>query len=143
MRIAAVLALLVLPWVWAPAAACLGLLAEDAWIREAPPGATSTAGYARLRNAGEQALRIDGATAPAFASAALHRTVIEKGVSRMRHGEALEIAAGASASLEPGGWHLMLMRPSQPLQAGDRVPLALKCGAETAEFMFVVKALSE
>ena len=127
----------------APAAACPGLMADDAWIREAPPGAAMTAAYARLRNLGEQPLKVDGAASPGFSSVMLHRTVVEKGVSKMRHGQPLEIPAGGSAALEPGGWHLMLMNPAQPLQAGDRVPLSLKCGAESAEFTFVVKAPSE
>lgn len=129
--------------VCAPAAACPGLMADDAWIRAAPPGATLTAAYARLRNLGEQPLKVDGAASPGFGSAELHRTVVENGVSKMRHGQPLEIAAGGHAALEPGGWHLMLMDPAQPLQAGERVPVSLRCGAESAEFTFVVKAPSE
>ena len=137
------IALLALLPIGTPALACPGLMADDAWIREAPPGATMTAAYARLRNLGEQLLKVDGASSPGFGSVALHRTVVEKGVSKMRHGQPLEIPAGGTAALEPGGWHLMLMAPTQPLQAGERVPLALKCGAESAEFTFVVKAPSE
>lgn len=123
-----------------PAQACPGLVVEDAWIREAPPGAMMTAAYAKLRNDGRQALRIDGAFGADFASAELHRTVVENGLSRMVHGEPLELRPGAQAALEPGGWHLMLFRPSRPLKAGDRVPLALKCGQQAAEFSFTVRA---
>jgi len=122
------------------AQACPGLAVEDAWIRAAPPGAMMTAAYAKLRNDGRQLLRIDGAFSADFAGAELHRTVVENGISRMLHGEPLELAPGARGALEPGGWHLMLMRPTRPLNAGDRVPLALKCGKQAAEFTFTVRA---
>lgn len=122
-----------------PARACPGLQVEDAWIRQAPPGALMTAAYARLRNAGTRLLSIDGAFGADFAAAELHRTVVENGVSRMRHGEPLPLEPGASGALEPGGWHLMLMRPARPLQVGDRVPLALKCGREATEYTFTVR----
>lgn len=136
MRIPLLLALLAAAPVWA----CPGLTATDAWIREAPPGAMMTAAYAKLRNGGDQPLRVDGAFGAGFAAAELHHTVVENGLSRMRHGEPLEIAPGARAALAPGGWHLMLMRPFRPLKAGDQVPLALKCGKQATEFLFTVKA---
>ena len=139
MRLLAAVALLAC----APVQACPGLEVKDAWIREAPPGAMMTAAYARLRNGGQRLLRIDGAFGAAFAGAELHRTVVENGISRMVHGEALELAPGASGALEPGGWHLMLLRPARALKAGERVPLALKCGREATEYTFIVKALSE
>jgi copper(I)-binding protein len=122
-----------------PAAACPGLAVENAWIREAPPGALMTAAYAQLANRSAQALVVDGAFGADFAAAELHRTVVENGMFRMNQ-DVLPIAPGARAALEPGGWHLMLMRPARPLKAGDTVPLALKCGKQAREFTFTVKA---
>jgi len=40
---------------------------------------------------------------------------------RMRALEAIEVPAGASVRLAPGGNHLMLMRPARALRAGDLV----------------------
>lgn len=112
-------------------------------MRAAPPGAMMTAAYARLRNDGQRALRLTGASSPAFAEISLHRTIVEKGLSRMTHGTPLELASGQRAALEPGGWHLMLMRPAQAFKAGDRVPLSLTCGAQASEFTFTFKAPAE
>jgi copper(I)-binding protein len=44
-------------------------------------------------------------------------------MSRMRATPALRLAPGGSATLEPGGFHLMLMDPVHPLRAGDRVSI--------------------
>ena len=78
----------------APAGACPGLEAKDAWIREAPPGVAMLAGYALLRNTGKQALTIDRASSKAFGDVSLHRTTIENGVSRMAPVPALTLPAG-------------------------------------------------
>ena len=122
----------------AGAQACPGLAVEDAWIREAPPGAMSAA-YARLTNRGSRPLTLDGARSDAFGGAGLHRTQIVDGMARMREGT-LEIAPGASAALEPGGWHLMLFDPALILKAGDVVTLTLTCGKDARAFPFTVKA---
>ena len=119
--------------------ACPGLAVEDGWIREAPPGAMMTAGYARLVNTGKKTLTVDGARAPGFEGVELHHTVVEDGVSRMREGR-LEIAPGASAALAPGGWHLMLFGAEHAPKAGETVQLTLSCGQRGREFPFTVKA---
>lgn len=123
-----------------PAWACPGLELADGWIREAPPGATVAAGYARLHNAGKTALSVSGARSPAFDGAMLHRTAVENGVARMVHGAALALGPGERKNLEPGGWHLMLFRPLRPLKAGARVTVTLECGDAASEFPFIVKA---
>jgi len=123
----------------AGAEACPNLKVEQAWIREAPPGAMSAA-YARLTNTGKKALVVDGARSPDFGGAGLHRTVTDEGgMTRMREAK-LELAPGASAALEPGGWHLMLFDPARLLKAGDTVSVTLTCGASSGDFPVLVKA---
>jgi hypothetical protein len=68
---------------------------------------------------------ITGASSPDFDTAELHRTVVEDGVARMLPVPELTIPAGGSVLLEPGGLHLMLFDPVQPLQQGDSVTLVL------------------
>ena len=50
-------------------------------------------------------------------------TRIEDGVSRMRVTPALELPAGATVGMAPGGLHLMLVNPTAPLQVGDKVSI--------------------
>jgi copper(I)-binding protein len=99
-------------------AASAEVVVDSAWVRAAPPGATMLAGYATLRNS--------GIASKAFESVEMHRTEEVDGVSRMRPVAAIEIPPDGAAVLEPGGLHLMLIRPRQPLAEGDTVILRLR-----------------
>jgi periplasmic copper chaperone A len=99
------------------------LTVDQGWIRSGPPGATVLAGYARLSNPGTTELRIVEARSSSFASVEFHETLDEDGVAKMRAVEALVIPAGGSLTLEPGGLHLMLIKPTRRLMLGDSVVL--------------------
>ncbi|HEY0232998.1 MAG TPA: copper chaperone PCu(A)C [Dokdonella sp.] len=105
----------------AQAAGKLGV--TDAWIREAPPGASMLAGYATLKNTGDAPVTVLTVQSDVFRMASLHETVIDDGVSRMRELHRIELAPGASVTLKPGGKHLMLMQPRQEVHAGDKVEM--------------------
>lgn len=97
---------------------------ESAWARATVPGQTATAGYFTLVNSGgeDRLLSVSSPTA----DASLHSTTMHSGVARMRPVEALEIPAGGTVQLEPGGNHVMLIGLKQPLEAGATVPLNLR-----------------
>ena len=110
---------------------------ESPWVRAAPPGAASLAGYLVLRNPCEAAVEVAGVESKDFGMPMIHRTVVEDGVSRMRPAGKLVVAPGGTLRFEPGGLHLMLMRPLRPLAGGDvaRIRLVLADGRRVfAEF---------
>lgn len=115
------------------------LSAEDAWIREAPPGAAVMAGYVVLRNAGAQPIRCSAASGADFGAIEIHRTVVEDGRSRMLRGQVVEVPPGGSVQLAPGSYHLMLFRPQRPLAAGDTSRLRLDCGEQHIETVFTIR----
>ncbi|WP_045727111.1 copper chaperone PCu(A)C [Xanthomonas sp. GPE 39] len=97
---------------------------HDGWVRLPPNTAMPmAAGFGRLHNPCAQTLAVVSARSPAFAEVSLHETTLRDGVSRMREVDALPLAPGADAVLQPGGLHLMLMQPTQPLREGARLPL--------------------
>lgn len=104
------------------------LTVSEAWIREAPPGATMLAGYAKLANDGDAPISVLTVQSDAFRSASLHETVVTEGVSKMRELHRLDLAPGASVVLEPGGKHLMLMYPRGEVHAGDKVEVRFLLG---------------
>lgn len=110
---------------------------ESPWVRAAPPGAASLAGYLVLRNPCAAPVEVADVESKDFGMPMIHRTVIEDGVSRMRPAGKLVVAPGESLRFEPGGLHLMLMRPLGPLAEGDvaHVRLVLADGRRVyAEF---------
>jgi copper(I)-binding protein len=110
---------------------------ESAWVRAAPPGAPSLAGYVVLRNGCDAPVTVTGVESLDFARPMIHRSVDEGGVARMRPAGDLVVPAGGELRFEPGGLHLMLMQPKRPLADGDtaRVRLVLADGRRLfAEF---------
>lgn len=117
------------------------LMVENAWIREAPPGATALAGYMTVMNKGDTPRVLVGASSPAFGMVMLHRTVMEGGMAKMVHQKAITIPAKGSVTFEPNSYHLMLMKPKQVLKAGDLVEITLKFkNGETMTVTHKVKA---
>ncbi|WIH06944.1 copper chaperone PCu(A)C [Xanthomonas translucens pv. graminis] len=98
---------------------------QAGWVRLPPSAAMPmAAGFGRLHNPCGQALAVVAVRSPAFAEVSLHQTTQVDGVSKMRELERLPLAAGADAVLQPGGLHLMLMQPAQPLREGASVPIS-------------------
>jgi protein SCO1/2 len=100
--------------------------ARDAWIRQAPPGATLMAGYLELRNSTSRPQVLAAASSSGFESVMMHRTTVRHGMAGMEHLSQLELAPNASLIFAPGGNHLMLMNPKQALRAGDAVVIKLE-----------------
>lgn len=104
-----------------------------------PASAKSAAGYMAIANNGAEADTLVGIETAAAASVMLHTTEHgADGVARMMHVPAIEIPAGETVLLAPGGMHLMLMGLTAPLAEGDIVPATLvfdHAGRVAIEFM--------
>lgn len=101
------------------------IVIHDAWVRETPGDATSSAAYFVIENRGDVADALIEASTPLAGVVELHTMEHQGGVMRMRRVFAIDIAAGDSTVLEQGGLHVMLMQLQQPLQAGATLPLTL------------------
>ena len=98
---------------------------DHPFARATPPGATSGGAYLTLRNEGATADRLVSARSPAAGLVQIHTMSMDGGVMRMREIPGLDLAAGATVALAPGGYHLMLLDLKKPLAAGDTLPLTL------------------
>jgi len=67
-----------------------------------------------------------GAESPAAAIVEVHEMRMDGNVMRMRAIPRLELPAGRTVELKPGGYHVMLVDLKRPLKNGDSVPLRLK-----------------
>jgi hypothetical protein len=97
----------------------------EAWVRPPVGPDRPAGGYLTITGSAiDDALT--GATSPIAGRIELHETVAgASGMAAMHHVDRLAIPAGARVSLEPGGYHLMLMDLSEPLVPGESVDIVL------------------
>jgi len=109
------------------------LVATDIVIIEAMPGKQMTAGYLSLTNHSNAAISITSVSSPEFESVEIHESLLDDGVAKMRRITELSIPANTTITLERGGKHLMLMRPTGTptqvtlsFQSGDNTLLSVR-----------------
>lgn len=96
---------------------------EDAWVRGTVAQQKATGAFMRLT--ASQNARLVAAESPVAGQVEIHEMTMANDVMRMREIPAIELSAGQTTELKPGGYHVMLMDIKQPLQAGQKVPLTL------------------
>lgn len=108
------------------------LVASDVVVSKPKPGMSMAAGYLTLTSNASQPIVITHVESPQFESIEMHESVIEDGIARMYRLGDLTVAAKSSVVFEPGGKHLMLMRPvgeidtvSLDFYAGEAVVLTV------------------
>ncbi|WP_373020310.1 copper chaperone PCu(A)C [Thiomicrorhabdus sp.] len=99
---------------------------SNAYAREVPPGAPASASFMTLTNNSDQDIKLVEAQSGAAEVVELHTHSNDNGVMRMRKIENINIPAHGQAVLQPGGLHIMLIEPVEPLQQGQTVKLKLK-----------------
>jgi copper(I)-binding protein len=87
------------------------IVATNVVVTAPASGMPMAAGYLDISNHSGTTLRITDVSSPDYASVEMHETVVEDDVARMRAIPVLEIEDGGTVIFEPGGKHLMLMRP--------------------------------
>ena len=135
-----------------PAAAARGahtgaVTIEDPWVR-ATTGTedpTMTAAFLVIDNETEEDVTLESATSPAAPMVQIHEMAEVDGETVMREAEGgVLVRAGGGQLLQPGGYHLMLMRLEDELAPGDEVDLALSFSdGTTLEVTAPVKEFTE
>lgn len=97
-----------------------------AWARASIGSAPNGAAYVSIHNNGADSRKLVGADTPVAHHAAIHRHDMIDGMMTMRAVDAWHIDGGATATMEPGGHHIMLMKLQTKLVEGETFPLTLK-----------------
>jgi len=96
------------------------------WARATPPGAEVAGGYMTIKNSGAEPDRLIGVEVDIAGRAELHEMTMVDGVMKMRPLEnGVEVPAGGSVALKPGGYHVMLLDLKGPLKEGEMIPGSL------------------
>ncbi|MCB5225439.1 copper chaperone PCu(A)C [Alishewanella sp. 16-MA] len=98
----------------------------QAEVRAPLPGRTVTAGYFQLQNDSTKSIELVSASSPAFEVIELHQHIEQDGMMRMVEVASIEVDAGARLIFAPGGLHMMMFTPTQPLVIGETVPVTLQ-----------------
>lgn len=104
--------------------------------RFTPKSAPNGVVYMVIENTGKEADRLIGASTPRAARAEIHATMKEGELMVMKPQDAVELKPGEIVEFAPGGLHIMLLKLTTPLVAGERYPLTLtfeKAGSFTVE----------
>jgi len=102
------------------------LTVKTPWARATVPAAQVGAVYVALQNPGTESVRIVAASSPACRTTEIHDHVrLDNGNVQMVAVPALDIAAGATVTLQPGGKHIMLIGLVAPLVEGETVAVTL------------------
>ena len=115
---------------------------RDAWARPTrgdAPGAV----YVTIDNKGGENDRLVGAMTDRAAMAMVHQTELSDGVARMRMAGEINLPAGESIRMVPGGTHIMLEGLRSPLRTGDSFLLVLKFRSSPDEKVTVQVAEAE
>lgn len=129
----------------AASAALAQTTVKEAWVRGTVPEQKATGAFMQLQSA--QGGKLVSASSPVAGVVEIHAMSMEGNTMRMRAVPGLDLPAGQTVELKPGGYHVMLMELKQPLKNGEAVPLTLviegKDGKrENLEIKAPVKALA-
>ncbi|HEC21568.1 MAG TPA: copper chaperone PCu(A)C [Chloroflexi bacterium] len=103
-----------------------GIVIEDAWVRPSPMTAGNGAAYMVIRNTGSEDDALIAADSDIAGAVEIHETMMMEGdMMGMQPVESIPVPAGGSVTLEPGGYHIMLIDMREPLEAGQTVMLTL------------------
>ena len=119
---------------------------KDPWIRGTVAQQKATGMFAQLNSAGGG--KLVSASSPVAGVVEIHEMVMDGNVMKMRAVPALDLPAGKTVDLKPGGYHVMLMDLKQELKPGESVPVTLVIeGAggkrESVELKAPVKPLTD
>jgi len=96
---------------------------ENAWIPEAPPGASVMAGFMTIKNDSDKSIDIVAISSPAFKTIEMHLSKEVDGIAKMLPQKKLIIPAKQQLTLKSGSYHLMLMKPVKRLTDGQSANL--------------------
>ena len=96
---------------------------KDAWVRTTVPGQKATGAFMKIT--ATEGTRLVGASTPVAGVAEVHVMKMDGDVMQMRALPGLELPAGKTVELKPGGYHVMLMDLKAALPKDSTVPLTL------------------
>jgi copper(I)-binding protein len=96
---------------------------KDAWVRTTVPGQKASGAFMNIT--AKEGAKLVAVSSPVSGVTQVHEMKIEGDIMKMRPVPVLDIPAGKTLELKPGGYHVMLLDLKAPLVKGGTVPLTL------------------
>jgi periplasmic copper chaperone A len=97
---------------------------DEAWVRTAVTGQQGTGGFMKIT--AKQDMKLVGISSPVAGVSEVHEMSMDGGVMKMRAlPGGIDLPAGKTVELKPGGLHLMLMDLKQALPKDISIPVTL------------------
>jgi len=118
------------------------VMVKDPWVRATVPQQMATGAFMQLSAPAES--RLVEVRSSVAGVVEIHEMAMEGNVMKMRAVPGVELPAGKTVELKPGGYHVMLMDLKQQMKEGEVVPvtLVIESGGkrETIEVKATVRA---
>ena len=97
---------------------------KDAWARASVPGQMATGAFMKIT--AKETVKLVAGSSPKAGVVEVHEMKMDGNVMKMRAvAGGLDLPAGKTVELKPGGYHVMLMDLKGPLAKDSQVPLTL------------------
>ena len=97
---------------------------KDAWVRPSVPGQKATGAFMKLT--AKDGAKLVAASSPVAGVTEVHEMKMEGDVMKMKAvAGGLDLPAGKTVELKPGGYHVMLMDLKAALPKDSTIPLTL------------------
>lgn len=119
---------------------------KDAWARATV--AQQKASGAFLQISSVKDAKLVEVRSPVASIAEMHKMEMSDNIMKMRQVDSIDLPAGKTVELKPGGFHIMLMDLKNQIKDGDIVPLMLVVEGkdkkrETLEVKAIAKPLNQ
>ena len=98
---------------------------EAAWARPTVQGQAGGGGFLKITG-GSVPDRLVAASASVSKAVELHSMTMDGNVMQMRQIESIDVPAGKTVELKPGGMHVMFIGLTQTLKSGASFPMTLR-----------------
>jgi len=98
---------------------------SNAQVREFLPGGKASAAYLTISNHSGVNATLTKASIDGLARVEIHEHAHVDGMMKMQKVESVVVKAHESVDFQPGGYHLMVFEPQEPLKAGQERKLTL------------------
>ncbi|EGI75882.1 copper chaperone PCu(A)C [Hylemonella gracilis] len=96
---------------------------KDAWARATVQGQKASGAFMKLT--AKEGTRLVGVSSPVAGVVEVHEMKMEGDVMKMRAIPGLDLPAGQTVELKPGGYHVMLLDLKSALRADQSIPVTL------------------